>query len=231
MHSGGGGCSRSGHSDAHRCARGVGGASASCPQLRLEWTPIRSGTSRRLAWAPAHLVRASPRLAWAPSRQAPTSRRLSRTRPRLARTSPRWLWKEEISKQKQPCRARWLKREERRVSWRPPFCWGGRQCVPGERPRPQLPTRKPTARFRYSATDSRPRICPFIEEPIPPALAAFKALGPVAASGETGNQTFPNGLVIDCGRTEMQRMLGNAVPSLIAGVPPPVKVARLPIKS
>jgi len=121
MHSGGGGCSRSGHSDAHRCARGVGGASASCQQLA--WAPIRSGTLRRLAWAPAHLVRASPRLAWAPSCQAPTSRRLSRTRPRLARTSPRWLWKEEISKQKQPCRARWPKREERRVSWRPPFWW------------------------------------------------------------------------------------------------------------
>src|SRR5271165_2871282 len=75
------------------------------------------------------------------------------------------------------------------------------------------------------ATGSRPRICPFIEEPIPPAPAAFKALGPAAASGETGNQTFPNGVVIDCGRTEMQRMLGNAVPSLIADVPPPVKVA------
>ena len=71
-------------------------------------------------------------------------------------------------------------------------------------------------------------------------------------------QTFPNGLAIDCGRTEMQRMLGNAVPSLIAEVlareirsqffdapmktplqllpprraevPPPVKVARLPKK-
>ena len=71
-------------------------------------------------------------------------------------------------------------------------------------------------------------------------------------------QTFPDGLVIDCGRTEMQRMLGNAVPSLIAEVfareirrqlldapiktplrllppkraevPPPVKVARLPKK-
>lgn len=31
-------------------------------------------------------------------------------------------------------------------------------------------------------------------------------------------QTFPNGLRIDTGRTEMQRMLGNAVPSLIAEV-------------
>jgi DNA (cytosine-5)-methyltransferase 1 len=31
-------------------------------------------------------------------------------------------------------------------------------------------------------------------------------------------QTFPDGLSIDCGRTEMQRMLGNAVPSLIAEV-------------
>lgn len=31
-------------------------------------------------------------------------------------------------------------------------------------------------------------------------------------------QTFPDGLKIDCGRTEMQRMLGNAVPSLIAEV-------------
>jgi DNA (cytosine-5)-methyltransferase 1 len=31
-------------------------------------------------------------------------------------------------------------------------------------------------------------------------------------------QTFPDGLIIDCGRTEMQRMLGNAVPSLIAEV-------------
>lgn len=31
-------------------------------------------------------------------------------------------------------------------------------------------------------------------------------------------QTFPDGLVIDCGRTEMQRMLGNAVPSLVAEV-------------
>jgi DNA (cytosine-5)-methyltransferase 1 len=31
-------------------------------------------------------------------------------------------------------------------------------------------------------------------------------------------QTFPGGLKVDCGRTEMQRMLGNAVPSLIAEV-------------
>lgn len=31
-------------------------------------------------------------------------------------------------------------------------------------------------------------------------------------------QTFPDGLIIDCGRTEMQRMLGNAVPSLVAEV-------------
>lgn len=31
-------------------------------------------------------------------------------------------------------------------------------------------------------------------------------------------QTFPDGLVVDTGRTEMQRMLGNAVPSLIAEV-------------
>ncbi len=31
-------------------------------------------------------------------------------------------------------------------------------------------------------------------------------------------QTFPDGLSIDAGRTEMQRMLGNAVPSLIAEV-------------
>ena len=31
-------------------------------------------------------------------------------------------------------------------------------------------------------------------------------------------QTFPDGLHMDCGRTEMQRMLGNAVPSLIAEV-------------
>lgn len=31
-------------------------------------------------------------------------------------------------------------------------------------------------------------------------------------------QTFPEGLTIDCGRTEMQRMLGNAVPSLIAEI-------------
>jgi DNA (cytosine-5)-methyltransferase 1 len=31
-------------------------------------------------------------------------------------------------------------------------------------------------------------------------------------------QTFPDGLLVDCGRTEMQRMLGNAVPSLVAEV-------------
>jgi DNA (cytosine-5)-methyltransferase 1 len=31
-------------------------------------------------------------------------------------------------------------------------------------------------------------------------------------------QTFPDGLKIDCGRTEMQRMLGNAVPSLIGEI-------------
>ncbi len=31
-------------------------------------------------------------------------------------------------------------------------------------------------------------------------------------------QTFPDGLKIDCGRTEMQRMIGNAVPSLIAEI-------------
>lgn len=31
-------------------------------------------------------------------------------------------------------------------------------------------------------------------------------------------QTFPDGLRIPCGRTEMQRMLGNAVPSLVAEV-------------
>lgn len=31
-------------------------------------------------------------------------------------------------------------------------------------------------------------------------------------------QTFPDGLLVDCGRTEMQRMLGNAVPSLIAEI-------------
>jgi DNA (cytosine-5)-methyltransferase 1 len=71
-------------------------------------------------------------------------------------------------------------------------------------------------------------------------------------------QTFPEGLSIDCGRTEMQRQLGNAVPSLIGeilareirtqlldnrinsrlrllpprreDVPPPEKVARLPAK-
>ena len=29
-------------------------------------------------------------------------------------------------------------------------------------------------------------------------------------------QTFPNGQVFDCGRTEIQKMLGNAVPSLLA---------------
>ena len=71
-------------------------------------------------------------------------------------------------------------------------------------------------------------------------------------------QTFPDGLTVDCGRTEMQRMLGNAVPSLVAEVlareirrqlldapirtplkllpprrehvPPPVKVATVPRK-
>ena len=31
-------------------------------------------------------------------------------------------------------------------------------------------------------------------------------------------QTFPDGLVFECGRTEAQRMLGNAVPSLVAEV-------------
>lgn len=31
-------------------------------------------------------------------------------------------------------------------------------------------------------------------------------------------QTFPDGLKIDCGRSQMQRMLGNAVPSLIAEI-------------
>ena len=31
-------------------------------------------------------------------------------------------------------------------------------------------------------------------------------------------QTFPDGLKIECGRTEVQRMLGNAVPSLIAEI-------------
>jgi DNA (cytosine-5)-methyltransferase 1 len=31
-------------------------------------------------------------------------------------------------------------------------------------------------------------------------------------------QTFPDGLKLDCGRTEMQRMLGNAVPSLIGEI-------------
>jgi DNA (cytosine-5)-methyltransferase 1 len=29
-------------------------------------------------------------------------------------------------------------------------------------------------------------------------------------------QTFPDGLVFDCSRTEIQRMIGNAVPSLLA---------------
>lgn len=71
-------------------------------------------------------------------------------------------------------------------------------------------------------------------------------------------QTFPDGLRIDCGRTEMQRMLGNAVPSLIAevlarnirrqlldapirtplkllppkreNVPPPARIALVPVK-
>lgn len=71
-------------------------------------------------------------------------------------------------------------------------------------------------------------------------------------------QTFPDGLKVDCGRTEMQRMLGNAVPSLVAevlareiryqlldaptrkslkllpphreNVPPPVKLAPVPSK-
>jgi DNA (cytosine-5)-methyltransferase 1 len=71
-------------------------------------------------------------------------------------------------------------------------------------------------------------------------------------------QTFPDGLTVECGRTEMQRMLGNAVPSLVAevlareirkqlldspirtrlkllpplreGVPPPVKLAPVPRK-
>ncbi|SEK92252.1 DNA (cytosine-5)-methyltransferase 1 [Roseovarius nanhaiticus] len=31
-------------------------------------------------------------------------------------------------------------------------------------------------------------------------------------------QTFPDGLVFDCGRTDVQKMLGNAVPSLVAEV-------------
>lgn len=71
-------------------------------------------------------------------------------------------------------------------------------------------------------------------------------------------QTFPDGLSIACGRTEMQRQLGNAVPSLVAEIlareirnqlldrpiksplkllpplrrelPPPERVARLPTK-
>jgi DNA (cytosine-5)-methyltransferase 1 len=71
-------------------------------------------------------------------------------------------------------------------------------------------------------------------------------------------QTFPDGLTVDCGRTEMQRMLGNAVPSLVAevlareirsqlldapiksalkllpprleNVPPPIKIAPVPRK-
>jgi len=71
-------------------------------------------------------------------------------------------------------------------------------------------------------------------------------------------QTFPDGLTVECGRTEMQRMLGNAVPSLVAEVlareirkqlldsptrtrlkllpplrehvPPPVKLAPVPRK-
>lgn len=71
-------------------------------------------------------------------------------------------------------------------------------------------------------------------------------------------QTFPERLMVDCGRTEMQRMLGNAVPSLIGevlareirrqlldaptrkqlkllpplreNVPAPVKVAKVPRK-
>lgn len=71
-------------------------------------------------------------------------------------------------------------------------------------------------------------------------------------------QTLPDNLKMDCGRTEMQRMLGNAVPSLIAevlareirrqlldfpirkpmkllpprrdGVPPPIKPAKVPLK-
>lgn len=71
-------------------------------------------------------------------------------------------------------------------------------------------------------------------------------------------QTFPDALTVDCGRTEMQRMLGNAVPSLVAevlarairhqlldspansplklipprrlDVPPPVKLAPVPFK-
>jgi DNA (cytosine-5)-methyltransferase 1 len=31
-------------------------------------------------------------------------------------------------------------------------------------------------------------------------------------------QTFPDGISFDCGRTEIQRMIGNAVPSLLAEV-------------
>lgn len=31
-------------------------------------------------------------------------------------------------------------------------------------------------------------------------------------------QTFPDDLILDCGRTEMQRMMGNAVPSLVAEI-------------
>ena len=31
-------------------------------------------------------------------------------------------------------------------------------------------------------------------------------------------QTFPDGLQFDCGRNDVQRMLGNAVPSLVAEV-------------
>lgn len=31
-------------------------------------------------------------------------------------------------------------------------------------------------------------------------------------------QTFPDGLAFDCGRTDIQRMLGNAVPSLVTEV-------------
>ena len=70
-------------------------------------------------------------------------------------------------------------------------------------------------------------------------------------------QTFPGGLVFDCGRSDVQRMLGNTLPSLLAEilageirvqllgdrrfkkrallpplwkvVPPPEKVARVPV--